>query len=84
MQDRRFVGHTMLLHAEGEKGGGGLTVVGVQQGQGALSAPIHPSLRDNQRKKLDGEEVTARKEKCQNCEVLKAAKVQFGKISGRN
>lgn len=23
MQDRRFVGHTMLLHAEGEKGGGG-------------------------------------------------------------
>lgn len=28
---------------------GGLTIVGVQQGQGPLSAPIHPSLRDDQR-----------------------------------
>lgn len=41
----------MLLHAEGGRGegGGGLTIVGVQQRQRALSAPIHPSLREDQR-----------------------------------
>lgn len=51
-KELRSVGHTMLLHAVGGKrGGGGLTIVGVQQRQGAFSAPIHPSLRDNQRKK---------------------------------
>lgn len=32
------------------RGGGGLTIVGVQQGQGALSAPIHPSLRERERR----------------------------------
>lgn len=51
MQEQRSVGHTMLLHAEGGRGdGGGLTIVGVQQRQGALSAPIHPSLREEPRK----------------------------------
>lgn len=46
----------MLLHAEGGRGeGAGLTIVGVQQRQGALSAPIHPSLSDGgrERKKVD-------------------------------
>lgn len=42
----------MLLHAEGGRGEGlGLTIIGVQQRQGALSAPIQPSLRDNQKKR---------------------------------
>lgn len=54
MQEKRPVGHTMLLHAEGGWGGGrGLTIVGVQQGQGALSAPIHPLLRDDQEKERE-------------------------------
>lgn len=31
--------------------GEGLTIVGVQQGQGSLPAPVHPSLRNDQRKR---------------------------------
>lgn len=57
--------------------GGGLTIVGVQQGQGALSSPIHPSLRVNQRKREreegTGSESVRKRKLVSNCEVLKAA-----------
>lgn len=47
----------------GVEGRGGLTIIGVQHGQGALSPPIHPSLRDEQRERE--REVSVRKRKCQ-------------------
>lgn len=61
-----------------ERRGEGLTVVGVQQGQGALSAPIHPSLRDNQRKTLDGEKVTARNKNAKIVKCYKQPKCNLG------
>lgn len=38
--------------------GEGLTIVGVQQGQGPLPAPVHPSLRNDQRERERGGECT--------------------------
>lgn len=58
-------------------GGRGLTIVGVQQGQGALPAPVHPSLRDNQRKRERGGECEKRKNKIRSCEAFKSCQRQL-------
>lgn len=72
------------MQREGRGEGGGLTIVGVQKGQGALSAPIHPSLRqtrERQREKRErrkGESVREKGEHVSGCEELKAAKSGAG------
>lgn len=63
----------------------GLTIVGVQQRQGALSAPIHPSLRANQRKKdtKKGEQEESVRENV-NCEVKRQQQGRVHDCAGEN
>lgn len=43
--------HAVTCRGRREGVGEGLTIVGVQQGQGPLPAPVHPSLRNDQKRK---------------------------------